>query len=132
MAKDKVAILTAGGLAPCLSSSIGRLIKKYTQFVPEVEIIGYLNGYKGLLTGNSIKIPENVRKSAELLYKFGGSVLGNSRVKLTNVDDCVKKGYVKKGENPLQVAAEQLEKDEITILHTIGGDDTNMAAAELA
>jgi len=25
-----------------------------------------------------------------------------------------------------------LEKDEITILHTIGGDDTNMAAAELA
>jgi len=105
MAKDKVAILTAGGLAPCLSSSIGRLIKKYTQFVPEVEIIGYLNGYKGLLTGNSIKIPENVRKSAELLYKFGGSVLGNSRVKLTNVDDCVKKGYVKKGENPLQVAA---------------------------
>ncbi len=132
MAKDKVAILTAGGLAPCLSSSIGRLIVQYTKLVPDVEIIGYLNGYKGLLEGNSITIPDNVRHSAELLYKFGGSVLGNSRVKLTNIEDCVKKGYVTKGENPLQVAAEQLTKDGITILHTIGGDDTNTTAAELA
>ena len=98
MTQDKVAILTAGGLAPCLSSSIGRLIVQYTKIVPDVEIIGYLNGYKGLLEGNSITIPESVRSSAELLYKFGGSVLGNSRVKLTNVEDCVKKGYVKKGE----------------------------------
>ena len=132
MARDKVALLTAGGLAPCLSSSIGRLIVQYTKLVPDVEIIGYLNGYKGLLEGNSITIPDNVRSSAELLYKFGGSVLGNSRVKLTNIEDCVKKGYVKKGENPLQIAAEQLTKDEITILHTIGGDDTNTTAAELA
>ena len=132
MAKDKVALLTAGGLAPCLSSSIGRLIVQYTKLVPDVEIIGYLNGYKGLLEGNSIIIPDNVRHSAELLYKFGGSVLGNSRVKLTNIEDCVKKGYVTKGENPLQVAAEQLTKDGITILHTIGGDDTNSTAAELA
>ena len=132
MAKDRVAILTAGGLAPCLSSSIGRLIVQYTKLVPDVEIIGYLNGYKGLLEGNSITIPDNVRYSAELLYKFGGSVLGNSRVKLTNIEDCVKKGYVKKGENPLQIAAEQLAKYGITILHTIGGDDTNTTAAELA
>ena len=132
MRKDKVAILTAGGLAPCLSSSIGRLIVQYTKLVPDVEIIGYLNGYKGLLEGHSITIPDNVRSSAELLYKFGGSVLGNSRVKLTNIEDCIKKGYVKKGENPLQIAAEQLAKDEITILHTIGGDDTNTTAAELA
>jgi len=132
MIKDKVAILTAGGLAPCLSSSIGRLIVQYTKLMPDIEIIGYLNGYKGLLEGNSLTIPENVRQSAELLYKFGGSVFGNSRVKLTNIQDCVKKGYVKKGENPLQIAAEQLAKDGITILHTIGGDDTNTTAAELA
>ena len=125
-------MLTAGGLAPCLSSAIGRLIKMYTHLVPEIEIIGYKNGFKGLLSGDSIGITKNVRNTAELLYKFGGSVLGNSRVKLTNITDCVKRGYVKKGENPLQVAAEQLEKDKITILHTIGGDDTNLTAASLA
>ena len=44
-------------------------------------------------------------------YQFGGSPLGNSRVKLTNIDDCVKKGYIKKGQNPLEIAANQLKKD---------------------
>ena len=53
-------------------------------------------------------------------------------MKLTNVKDCVKRGLVKEGEDPLQVAAEQLVKDGITILHTIGGDDTNTTAADLA
>lgn len=130
--KHKIAILTGGGLAPCLTSSIGRLIKKYTELVPEAEIIGYLHGYRGLLLGNSIKITDEVRKNAECLYEFGGSVLGNSRVKLSNVKDCVKRGYVQEGENPLAVAAKQLQKDGITILHTIGGDDTNGAAATLS
>ncbi|OQX71307.1 MAG: pyrophosphate--fructose-6-phosphate 1-phosphotransferase [Candidatus Cloacimonas sp. 4484_275] len=131
MSKVKIAILTAGGIAPCLSASIGRLIQKYNEIVPEAEIIGYLNGYKGLLLGNSITFSEKVRQNYYLLYKFGGSVIGNSRVKLTNVKDCVQKGYVREGENPLHVAANQLIKDKITILHTIGGDDTNTTAADL-
>lgn len=130
--KHKIAILTGGGLAPCLTSSIGRLIKKYTEIVPEAEIIGYLNGYRGLLIGNSITITDEVRENAERLYDFGGSVLGNSRVKLSNVKDCVKRGYVQEGENPFAVAAKQLQKDGVTILHTIGGDDTNGAAATLS
>ena len=58
--------------------------------------------------------------------------MGNSRVKLTNIDDCVKKGYIKKGQIPLEVAANQLKKDNIKILHTIGGDDTNSTAADLS
>ncbi len=132
MKKHKIALLTSGGIAPCLSASIGRLIKKYTEILPDAEIIGYLNGYKGLLLGKSIKITDNVRKNAELLYEYGGSPIGNSRVKLSNIKDCVKKGYVKPGENPLEVAANQLKKDGVTILHTIGGDDTNTSAGELS
>ena len=34
--------------------------------------------------------------------------IGNSRVKLTNVADCVKRGLVQEGQDPLQVAAERL------------------------
>lgn len=130
--KHKIGILTAGGLAPCLSSAIGRLIMKYTELLPEAEIIGYLHGYRGLLLGNKLTISKHVREHWELLSNFGGSVLGSSRVKLSNVNDCLKKGYVQKGENPLHVAAEQLTKDGITILHTIGGDDTNITAANLS
>jgi len=128
----KIAFLTAGGLAPCLSSSIGGLIEKYNELAPDAELIGYLNGYQGLLLGKSVAFPDSVKANAATLYEYGGSPIGNSRVKLTNVDDCVKRGLVKEGENPLEVAAQRLEDDNIDILHTIGGDDTNTTAADLA
>ena len=134
MAKEvkKVAFLTAGGLAPCLSSSIGFLIDEYTKKSPKTEMIGYVNGYMGLLKGDSIPVTDVVRKQALILTKHGGSPIGNSRVKLTNVKDCVKRGLVKEGEDPLKVAADQLVKDGVDVLHTIGGDDTNTTAADLA
>ena len=95
-------------------------------------MMGYLHGYKGLLTGKHIPITQNVIEGAEILYQFGGSPIGNSRVKLSNVDDCIKSGYINAGEDPLEVSAEQLIQDEVDILHTIGGDDTNTMAAELS
>jgi len=132
MAIKKVALLTAGGLAPCLSTAVGRLIERYSEVSPETEIIAYTGGYKGLLLGDSIQITPEIRQNAEILYKHGGSPIGNSRVKLTNVKDCEKRGLVQPGENPLEVAANQLVKDGIDVLHTIGGDDTNTTAADLA
>jgi len=128
----KIALLTAGGIAPCLSASIGALIQKYNEIAPDAELIGYQNGYRGLLLGNSIPFSNSVKDHYSILFDFGGSPIGNSRVKLTNVDDCFKRGYVKDGEDPLKVAADQLIKDEINILHTIGGDDTNTMAAQLS
>lgn len=128
----KVAFLTAGGLAPCLSSSIGFLIDEYTKKAPNVEMIGYINGYMGLLKGDSIPVTDEVRKNALILTRHGGSPIGNSRVKLTNIKDCVKRGLVKEGEDPLKVAADQLVRDGVDVLHTIGGDDTNTTAADLA
>ena len=128
----KVALLTAGGLAPCLSSAVGGLIERYTEIAPDIEIIAYHGGYKGLLLGDSYKIGPAERAAASILHRHGGSPIGNSRVKLTNVKDCVKRGLVKEGQDPQKVAADQLIKDGVDILHTIGGDDTNTAAADLA
>ncbi len=128
----RIAMLTAGGLAPCLSSAVGGLIERYSELQPDAELIGYKDGYAGLLTGTSITIGREAREQAKFLYGLGGSPLGNSRVKLTNVADCVKRGLVKEGQDPLHVAAEQLTRDSIQVLHTIGGDDTNMTAADLA
>jgi pyrophosphate--fructose-6-phosphate 1-phosphotransferase len=128
----RVALLTAGGLAPCLSSAVGGLIERYTEIAPEIEIIGYRNGYAGLLAGDSIVVTEQIRRAAYLLHRFGGSPIGNSRVKLTNVKDCVRRGLVQEGQDPLHVAAERLTRDGVDVLHTIGGDDTNTTAADLA
>ena len=124
----KVALLTSGGIAPCLSSSIGRLAEQYYDKYPNVEVIGYLNGYKGLLLGNSIPIGKT---DFTTLYSFGGTPIGNSRVKLTNTKDCIKNGYINANEDPLEVAAMQLKKDGVDVLHTIGGDDTNTTAGDL-
>ena len=128
----KIAFLTAGGIAPCLSSSIGALIESYNNLAPEAEMIGYLNGYRGLLLGKSLRFPEEVKTNYPILYDFGGSPIGNSRVKLTNIDDCVKRGYVRENGDPIKVATNQLIKDQVDILHTIGGDDTNTMAAQLS
>ena len=132
MSVTTVALLTAGGLAPCLSSAVGGLIERYTEIAPDVRIIAYRNGYAGLLTGDSVEVSDEVRAAAGRLHAFGGSPIGNSRVKLTNVADCVKRGLVQPGQDPLHVAAEQLSRDGVDVLHTIGGDDTNGTAADLA
>lgn len=132
MSVKRVGILTAGGLAPCLSTAIGRLIERYTEVAPEIEIVCYTSGYKGLLLGDKIVVDADMRANAAVLYEHGGSPIGNSRVKLTNVADCEKRGLVQSGQNPLEVAANQLVKDQVDVLHTIGGDDTNTTAADLA
>jgi pyrophosphate--fructose-6-phosphate 1-phosphotransferase len=127
----KIAFLTAGGIAPCLSASIGALMLEYNHKAPESDMLGYLHGYRGLLLGQSLEISTSVRERAQTLLFFGGSPIGNSRVKLTNVEDCLKRGFIKEGEEPLKIAARQLLEDGISILHTIGGDDTNSMAASL-
>lgn len=132
MSVKTVAMLTAGGLAPCLSSAVAGLIERYTEIAPDVRLIAYRNGYAGLLRGDYAEVTDAVRKSAGQLHAFGGSPIGNSRVKLANARDCVKRGLVKEGDDPLRVAAEQLSRDGVDVLHTIGGDDTNTAAADLA
>lgn len=132
MTIKKVAMLTAGGLAPCLSSAVGGLVTRYTDIDPSIELIAYVDGYDGLLRGRSIDVTPEIRANASVLHQFGGSPIGNSRVKLTNVEDCVSRGLVKEGQDPLKVAADQLTADGIDVLHTIGGDDTNTTAADLA
>jgi len=137
MSTFKVALMTSGGLAPCLSSSIAHLIYFWSQALKEGKIAGltilmYKDGYKGVLTGDSFEVPKDIWDDCDCFHDLGGSPIGNSRVKLTNVKDCIQRGYVPEGGTALEVAAQQLLKDEINVIHTIGGDDTNTQAAELS
>jgi len=132
-----VGFMTSGGLAPCLSSSISQLARYWVAAYKSGEISGltlrmYVDGYKGVLTGDSFVVPESEWDGLEALNFLGGSPIGNSRVKLTNEKDCRKRGYCKEDETPLEVASQQLMKDGINVIHTIGGDDTNTQAAKLS
>lgn len=132
-----VAMMTSGGLAPCLSCSISRLAHFWIQALKDGKIGGltlrmYKDGYKGVLIGDSFVVPEGDWESMEALDFIGGSPIGNSRVKLTNEADCKKRGFIKDDETALEVAAQRLLSDEVHVLHTIGGDDTNTQAAKLS
>lgn len=132
-----VAMMTSGGLAPCLSSSVAYLIEYWSAAlkagsISELTIRMYIDGYKGVLSGDSTILPPEIYDDCTCLHELGGSPIGNSRVKLTNVKDCLARGFIKEGETPLEVAAQQLIKDNINVIHTIGGDDTNTQAAELS
>ena len=74
----RVAFLTAGGIAPCLTASIGSLIKEYQKINTRFEFIGYLNGYKGLLKGDYVILDDfsNTTENWELLNEIMGILYG--------------------------------------------------------
>lgn len=82
-----VAMMTSGGLAPCLSSSIAQLVKHWVAAYREGKISSlsfrmYLGGYKGVLIGDSFMLAEDQWDSLDRLNYLGGSPIGNSRVKV--------------------------------------------------
>lgn len=82
-----VAMMTSGGLAPCLSSSIAQLVHHWSKALSEGKISGltlimYIDGYKGVLTGDSFELPQDVWSKCDALNYLGGSPIGNSRVKV--------------------------------------------------
>lgn len=85
-----VAMMTSGGLAPCLSSSIAQLVRYWVQAYQAGDISGlsfrfYRGGYKGVLVGESFVLPESEWAAVESLNHVGGSPIGNSRVKVREI-----------------------------------------------
>jgi len=134
----RIGMLTAGGLAPCLSACVGYVLMEYCDIAlsegKNLEFVLYKNGYRGLLLGESVIMQANAetRLHAENLLLSGGSPIGNSRVKLTNIKDCRTRNLCGENELPLERAALQLQKDGVSVLVTAGGDDTTLQAAEVA
>lgn len=87
MSTYNVAMLTSGGLAPCLSSAVAHLIHYWNEALKNGKIANltirmYRDGYKGLLTGDSFLVPQEIWEDCAVLQDLGGSPIGNSRVKV--------------------------------------------------
>lgn len=83
-----VGMMTSGGLAPCLASSIASLSQSWTAALKDETISGltlrfYIGGYKGLLTGESVVVEAKDYENLQSLHSVGGSPIGNSRVKVS-------------------------------------------------
>ena len=72
----RVGFLTSGGDCQALNATMRGIAKGLYELFDEVEIYGFLEGYKGLMRGNYIKMkPEDFSG----IINKGGTILGSSR-----------------------------------------------------
>lgn len=72
----RIGILTSGGDCQALNVTMRGLAKTLYQNVKDVEIIGFLQGYRGLMYGNYRKMKP---KDFSGIINVGGTILGTSR-----------------------------------------------------
>jgi len=114
----KLAILVGGGPAPGINSVIGAATIR--SVLDGVEVVGIRDGFEGIMQSRTDGVvPLTIEKVSRLHFR-GGSFLGISRANPT--EDLSK----------LEAARNALERLGVTMLITIGGDDTAFSAMKLA
>jgi ATP-dependent phosphofructokinase / diphosphate-dependent phosphofructokinase len=112
----RIGVLTGGGDCPGLNAVIRAVVRKGVERYGNA-IIGFRNGYRGILEGSTIELtPESARG---ILHR-GGTILGTSKINPFRV------------EGGMQLLLENLEAYRIDGLIAIGGEGTLGAAAKLA
>ena len=108
------------------------MITEYAVKHPQTEIICYTNGYKGLLLGESIHVtpghPRDGGRAAPARRQPDRQLAREADEREGLHQARPRQG----GQDPQQVAADQLIRDGVEVLHTIGGDDANTSAADLS
>ncbi|MBD0402458.1 ATP-dependent 6-phosphofructokinase [Flammeovirga sp. EKP202] len=105
--KTKAAIVTCGGLCPGINNVIRGLVNGLYYRYKVRNIWGIQYGYQGLIPEyghEMVKLTPDVVKDIHL---FGGTILGSSR-----------------GRQDISAMVDALERENINILFTIGGDGT--------
>ena len=124
----KVALLTNGGDAPGLNAVIRAIMK--TGITNGVECYGFIEGYKGLLNNNYIKIDMNA-DTVDLLTR-GGTIIGTSNN--TNVFNykCVNEDGSVEYKDLSWKCIENLKNDGFDCLFTLGGDGTQKSSRDFS
>lgn len=132
-----VALLTAGRSAPCFGPAIGGFLQRYKEYFGDdfgrkVQLIAYRHGFRGLLRGDVVKLGEQEVIASGLFAQQGGSPIGTSRTRLTNLSHLKLRGLVSEGEDPHERAAQQLMNDRVTVFHVVGSADAQITAQRLS
>jgi phosphofructokinase-like protein len=127
MAKQmRIGVLTGGGDCPGLNAVIRAVVKTAINDY-DMSVIGFKDGYEGLVLGNYTSLTRN---SVSGILTHGGTILGSSnRADPFNFPIPQKDTYVYLDRSSELVATyEQLGLDAVIV---IGGDGTMSAAAQL-
>ena len=119
--KKRVGILTSGGDCPGLNATIRGVAKAlYARMGDNVEIVGILNGYSGLINGDYKEMSEDDFRG---ILTLGGTILGTKRTPF-------KMMRVVEDDNVDKVAAmKKTYKDaKLDCLLCLGGNGTHKTA----
>ena len=72
----KIGLLTSGGDCQALNAAMRGVVKGLSENVKDLEVYGFLNGYKGLIYGDYRLL--TAKDFSGILTK-GGTILGSSR-----------------------------------------------------
>ena len=124
----KVAILTNGGDAPGLNAVIRAIVKTARTY--GVECYGFIEGYKGLLFNNYVKL--DLQGNASGLLTKGGTIIGTSNAtnvfnyKVVNEDGSVEYKDLS------DVCVENIRNAGFDCIFTLGGDGTQKSSRDFS
>ena len=125
----KVAILANGGDVSGFNAVIRAIIK--TAENKDIECYGFIDGFRGLLKNNIIRLGTSSTGNAVGILPKGGSIIGSS----TNAN-VFNYPVEENGEivykDLSDICVENIKKDEIDCLFTLGGDGTQKSARDLS
>lgn len=125
----KVAILANGGDVSGFNAVIRAIIK--TAENNNVECYGFIDGYRGLLNNDIIKLCTRANGNAIGILPKGGSIIGsstNANVFNYPVEENGKTVYKDLSDK----CVENIKKNEIDCLFTLGGDGTQKSARDFS
>ena len=124
----KVAILTNGGDAPGLNAVIRAIVKTARTY--GVECYGFIEGYKGLLENNYVKL--DLQGNASGLLTKGGTIIGTSNAtnvfnyKVVNEDGTVEYKDLS------DICVDNIKNAGFDCIFTLGGDGTQKSSRDFS
>lgn len=124
----KIAILTNGGDAPGLNAVIRAIVK--TAEKHNIEAYGYIEGYKGVLENNYIKLSS--KDNLKGILQKGGTIIGSSNsVNLFNLKSLDKDGNIIY-KDMSDYCVENIKNAGFDCIFALGGDGTLKSARDFS
>ncbi|MBQ8136173.1 MAG: 6-phosphofructokinase, partial [Clostridia bacterium] len=118
--KRRIGILTAGGDCPGLNAAIRGVAKAAYEMFDETEIVGFHDGYRGLIEGDYDEMKQSQFSG---ILTLGGTILGTSRTPFRNMR-VIEEDNVDKVKSMKQT----YDKLKLDCLVTLGGNGTHKTA----
>lgn len=116
----RIGLLTSGGDCQALNAAMRGVVKTLSNSSEEVEIYGFLEGYKGLIYGNFKMLTGS--DFSGVLTK-GGTILGSSRTPFKTIQDPDENGLDK-----VEAMKQNYYKLRLDVLVILGGNGTHKTA----